>query len=48
MDVEGERRHHVRYLSPDAHYEKVDCFITEARRLRMDLGFVGNEAPSLN
>jgi hypothetical protein len=48
VDMEGERRLHIRYLNPNADYAKVDCFIAEARRVRLDLGFVGNEAPSSN
>jgi hypothetical protein len=46
--MEGERRVHVRYLNPNADYAKVDCFLVEARRLRLNLGFVGNEALSKN
>jgi hypothetical protein len=46
--MEGEHRLHIRYLNPNADYAKVDCFVAEARRLRLDLGFVGNEAPSAN
>lgn len=48
VEMEGERRLHIRYLNPNADYAKVDCFIAEARRLRLDLGFVGNEAPPRN
>jgi hypothetical protein len=48
VEMEGEHRLHIRYLNPNAGYAKVDCFIAEARRLKLDLGFVGNEAPSAN
>lgn len=46
VKIEGERRLHILYLNPNAGYAKVDCFIAEARRLGLDLGFVGKEAPS--
>jgi hypothetical protein len=44
--MEGGRRLHILYIDPKADYAKVDCFLADARRLRLDLGFVGNEAPS--
>src|SRR5947209_2509668 len=46
VEMEGERRLHILYINPKTDYAKVDCFLAEARRLRLDLGFVGNEAPS--
>ena len=48
VEVMGEDRLHIRYLNPTADYSKVVCFIAEARRLGLDLGFVGNEASSKN
>ena len=46
VELEGEHRLHILYLNPKADYGKVDCFLAEARRLKLNLGFVGNEAPS--
>jgi hypothetical protein len=40
----GERQFRIEYLDPNSDYAKVDCFLAEAKRLRIDLGFVGNEA----
>ena len=40
----SERQFRVTYLDPNSDYAKVDCFLGEARRLRIKLGFVGNEA----
>jgi hypothetical protein len=48
IDAEGERRFRISYIDPNADYEMVDCFLAEAKRLRLDLGFVGNEAVSTN
>jgi hypothetical protein len=46
VEVERERRARIRYLDPNTDYTKVDCFLADARRLRLELGAVGNEAPS--
>ena len=48
VEVEGERELRIRYLDPNVDYSKFDCFLADARRLRMNLGFVGNEAFSKN
>ena len=40
----GEREFRIEYLDPNSDYAKVDCFLAEVRRLRIGLGFVGNEA----
>ena len=44
LQKKGERQFRVVYLDPNSDYAKVDCFLGEARRLRINLGFVGNEA----
>ena len=46
VEVVDEHVARIRYLHPKADYTKMDCFLAEARRLRLDLGFVGNEATS--
>ena len=42
LEPDGDRL--LLHLAPTADYERVDCFLKEARRLRVNLGFVGNEA----
>ena len=44
LEPQGQNRFRIAHLDPDTDYEKLDCFIREAQRLRVDLGFVGNEA----
>jgi hypothetical protein len=48
VEVEGERQLHIRYLNPNVDYTRFDCFLVEVRRLRLNLGIVGNEAPPTN
>ena len=43
LDPLGGRLYRVAYVNPATPYEKVDCLLDGARRLRVDLGFVGNE-----
>ena len=44
LQKEGEKQFRIVYLDPNSDYAKVDCVLAEAKRLRIDLGFVGNEA----
>jgi hypothetical protein len=44
LEKEGERQFRIAYLDPNSDYGKMDCVLGEARRLRISLGFVGNEA----
>jgi hypothetical protein len=44
--MEGERHLRVDRLDPATSYPKVDCFVTEMRRLGLELGFIGNEDPA--
>ena len=42
----GERRLHIARLDPNAEYTEVDCLLSELRQSDVNLGIVGNEAPS--
>ena len=44
VEQSGEREFKIVYLNPDTDYEKLDCFLAEAKRLRVHLRFTGNEA----
>lgn len=44
VEQRGERAFMIVYLHPDADYDKVACFLEQADRLGLDLGFVGNQA----
>jgi hypothetical protein len=44
VKLTGRRDLRIVHLSPDAEFEKVDCFLAGVRSLKLNLGLVGNEA----